>query len=397
VGEGAGRWLVIAEEDVLPATTGCRVDHRGFLDALVAAGTLTTLLVPSREGVDPVRYGKELPGVRVVALPRDERARHHLSVRPYVIGSRPLTDDLWRAVAADEGDGGYAAVVSYSVRVAHLGRAVAEPRGLPHLVRCQNLDSAYFADLARSSHGARRAGYVLESLRLRRFERELNADRAITAFADTSVDEAAGHRTRTATPVLHIPSYALAGVGTAAPLTGRSGVVFVGSLDVETNQAAVGWLVREVWPLLGVPGAALTVVGRRPGADLHALLDGRPGLSLHGDVPDTVPYLERAAVCTNPARTGSGINVKLLQGMAAGCAAVSTTLGASGLGWVDGEHLLVRDDPRDFAAAVRGLLTDAPARARLAAAGQAYVREQMDGAANLRRMADALGVRLVAA
>ena len=58
------------------------------------------------------------------------------------------------------------AVVSYSVRVAHLGRALAARFGVPHLVRCQNLDSRYFDDLATGQSGIRKLAYRVEAAKV---------------------------------------------------------------------------------------------------------------------------------------------------------------------------------------------------------------------------------------
>ena len=67
-------------------------------------------------------------------------------------------------------------------------------------------------------------------------------------------------------------------------------------------------------------------------------------------------HLAEAKVCIAPLLSGSGTRFKILEAWAAGRAVVSTTLGAEGLGARDGEHLLLADDPDDFADAVLRLL-----------------------------------------
>lgn len=390
------RWVVVAEEEILPATTGCRVDHLGFLEAAAAAGVRLLLVVPARARLDPAAYAAALPGVEVLTIPRDERAVRHLSRLPYVVASRPAPTDLTSRVEALLPDP--TAVVSYSVRVAHLGLRLAADLRLPHLVRCQNLDSAYFRDIAAKAAPVRRVGYLVEARKLAWFERGLNASAFVTAFADVSAGEAQEHRLHTAHPVLHVPSFALSSVAAAAEaaatVPARAGVVFVGSLDVETNQLAVAWLLDEVWPAVRAEHAAVTlaVVGRAPSAELRArvLAAEGQGVRLHADVPTVTPFLQAAAVCVNPVRTGAGINVKLLQGMAAGCAGVSTTVGAVGLDWVAGRDLEVADSPAAFSAAVLGLLADPGRCAALAERGRDLVRERLDPARGVRAFAEVL-------
>jgi glycosyltransferase involved in cell wall biosynthesis len=54
-----------------------------------------------------------------------------------------------------------------------------------------------------------------------------------------------------------------------------------------------------------------------------------------------------------------------------GKAVVSTSIGCEGLAAVDGENILVRDDPSGFAEAVVAVLTDGTLRRRLEAGGRA--------------------------
>jgi glycosyltransferase involved in cell wall biosynthesis len=71
-----------------------------------------------------------------------------------------------------------------------------------------------------------------------------------------------------------------------------------------------------------------------------------------------------------PLLSGSGTRFKILEAWAAGRAVVSTTLGAEGLGAVEGEHPLLADDADTFVAAIGRLLNDEELRARLGGAGR---------------------------
>ncbi len=77
-----------------------------------------------------------------------------------------------------------------------------------------------------------------------------------------------------------------------------------------------------------------------------------------------------------PLRAGSGTRFNILEAWAAGRAVVSTTIGAEGLGTVDGEHLLLADTPERFAEAVSALLDSADLRRRLGRAGRRLYEER---------------------
>jgi glycosyltransferase involved in cell wall biosynthesis len=69
------------------------------------------------------------------------------------------------------------------------------------------------------------------------------------------------------------------------------------------------------------------------------------------------PYLWGARISIVPIRIGGGTRLKIYECMAAGVPVVSTTVGAEGLRYRDGEDIVLADDPGSFAAACVRLLS----------------------------------------
>jgi glycosyltransferase involved in cell wall biosynthesis len=153
----------------------------------------------------------------------------------------------------------------------------------------------------------------------------------------------------------------------------RYDIVFTGKLDYRPNVDAVLWFAETVWPRIVVrrPGTTWAIVGQQPHRRLAHLRDVS-GVTLTGRVPTILPYLARSQVYVAPLRIGSGTRLKLIEAMAAGMAIVSTTVGAEGFPVVNGEQLILADDPDSFAAAVLSLLDDIDRRVALGAAARAY-------------------------
>jgi glycosyltransferase involved in cell wall biosynthesis len=79
----------------------------------------------------------------------------------------------------------------------------------------------------------------------------------------------------------------------------------------------------------------------------------------------------RAAAChIVPLRAGSGTRLKILNSWAMGKPVVSTSIGCEGLAAVDGENILIRDDPREFASAILRVLDDPGLAQRLGERGR---------------------------
>ncbi len=152
--------------------------------------------------------------------------------------------------------------------------------------------------------------------------------------------------------------------------------VYMGDYKYFPNTDAVLYFIREILPHVRHerPNFELVLLGKDAPPELMAL-DANPdsGVRVVGLVPDTRPYLQGSAMFVCPLRSGSGTRFKLLESLACGCPVVSTTIGAEGLNAVDGEHMLLRDDPREFAQAILALLDDPARGAEIGRAGRQWV------------------------
>lgn len=139
-------------------------------------------------------------------------------------------------------------------------------------------------------------------------------------------------------------------------------LLYVGWMYNAPNLQGVSYFLDAIWPQIrrAVPDATFTVVGEGTREALAG--SAQPGVSLAGYVEDIQPLLARCAAFVVPLRAGSGTRLKILEAMASGCAIVSTSVGCEGLEAVNGQHLLVADQPGAFAKAAISLLQD-PQRA----------------------------------
>ena len=83
-----------------------------------------------------------------------------------------------------------------------------------------------------------------------------------------------------------------------------------------------------------------------------------PQVLLAGRLDDLDATYRAARVCVVPLRYGTGTRIKIIEALAYGMPVVTTSKGAEGLAVVHGEHVLIADDPHDFAAATVRLLRD---------------------------------------
>jgi glycosyltransferase involved in cell wall biosynthesis len=397
----AQRWIVVADSSFLPAHGGGEREHLGFVRAAASRGMLALLVVPGATEADVPAYQRELGDVPVVVTARRTSPLMLLHpTKPYVVASRPAPGWLASRASALAPDATGIVVFSYKSR--DLGEALARGLGLPAVIRQHNREGAYHRSLASGTSGPRGLALAWEALRIERDERRLGRAGWLAGTADISRSDAEWRRGTGARHVVHVPPFALdlggrSGAGTVAAddaptlprgLATGPRVLFLGALDIATNTDALTWLLDAVWPLVAArhPTAVLDVVGRGPSAALRDRLARTTRAELSADVPDVRPYLSRAAVAVNPAVSGSGVNIKLIEYMDAGIPLVSTSLATQGLPLSAGD-LELQDTPEGFADAVVRLLADPSAARAMAKQGQDHVREILDAGANLDRIA----------
>jgi glycosyltransferase involved in cell wall biosynthesis len=142
-------------------------------------------------------------------------------------------------------------------------------------------------------------------------------------------------------------------------------VVFVGSFDWQPNVDGATWLINEVWPKVieKFPAAHFTLVGKKPPPYLEKLASDT--VEATGYVDSVTEYINRATCCVVPLWIGSGMRLKILEAFALGKAVVSTSLGAEGIEYLEGEDILIRDDAGSFADGILDVLGNAELRQEL--------------------------------
>ncbi len=175
-------------------------------------------------------------------------------------------------------------------------------------------------------------------------------------------------------------------------------IVFSGNLEYHPNIEGVRWFAAQIWPRIRqrapdvTPGVTSSLTWKLVGRNDHAvraIVANLDGITFTGAVDDAIAALASAKVCVVPLLSGSGTRFKILEAWAAARAVVSTTLGAEGLGAIDGQDLLIADDADSFANAVIRLLGEPTLRRRLGEAGRALYLDRFTWPVAWRALASA--------
>ncbi len=125
-------------------------------------------------------------------------------------------------------------------------------------------------------------------------------------------------------------------------------LLFVGSLDWYPNIDAIEWFLDEVFPLMKNKGLFhFEIVGRDPSNQLIQKVNTFLNVTLHSNVPSIEEYYLNADIVVIPIRSGSGINIKVLEALSYGIPIVMTTFAKRGYEGLD--FIPCSDDPESFA------------------------------------------------
>jgi polysaccharide biosynthesis protein PslH len=137
-------------------------------------------------------------------------------------------------------------------------------------------------------------------------------------------------------------------------------VFFIGTLDWFPNQEGLVWFLEKVWLKLlkRNPGIKFHVAGRNAPEWITLLFQKCPNVIYHGEIDDAFEYMQQNAIMIAPLFSGSGMRVKIIEGMAHGKAIVTTTIGAEGINVSNGENIMIEDDENEFMLRIDELITD---------------------------------------
>lgn len=112
-------------------------------------------------------------------------------------------------------------------------------------------------------------------------------------------------------------------------------VPFIGSLDWISYVNGLRWFLREVWPgiLKETPDAVLRIAGRNSG---NKKITGK-NILFYGEVEDSAEFLSASPVMIIPLFFGSGIRIRIIEGMHIGRSIVTTPVAVEGMVCRNGE------------------------------------------------------------
>lgn len=157
-------------------------------------------------------------------------------------------------------------------------------------------------------------------------------------------------------------------------------IFHIGGLDWLPNQEGILWFLKECWPLViaKLPEVKFYIAGRKAPQAFQQKIQRYPNLIFCGEVTSSVEFIRSKALMVVPLLSGSGMRIKIVEGMALGKAIVSTSVGAEGVDAVHDTHLAIANTPVEMANSIINLLSSKQKILQMGSNAQKFVKQQLD-------------------
>jgi polysaccharide biosynthesis protein PslH len=158
------------------------------------------------------------------------------------------------------------------------------------------------------------------------------------------------------------------------PLT----VFHFASMDWMPNIEAVDWLLKDVWPIVlkQIPNANLVLAGRGMPEKFCKLSSST--LQVITKVNDSKEFYKTYDIMLVPLWSGSGLRIKLVEGMAYGKAIITTSIGAEGINYQKNKDLIIADNADAYADAIISLLNNQTIKEELQQSARNFAEKHFD-------------------
>lgn len=154
------------------------------------------------------------------------------------------------------------------------------------------------------------------------------------------------------------------------------GIFHLGSMDWMPNLEALEWFLKTIWPTITAqyPEVKFYIAGR----NIPLYFTAHKNVVIVDDVPDAIAFMQSKSIMVVPLLSGSGMRVKIIEGLALKKCIVSTTLGAEGISVTQNENIILADSPQDFADALIKCISDKALCERLGENGRKLIEQKYE-------------------
>lgn len=227
------------------------------------------------------------------------------------------------------------------------------------IYRAHNIESDVWERLAQKEKFTPRRRYLqFLSRRLKTYETEqINRFHYIFAISEQdrqSILRFGGDASIEVLPVaLDFEKYKTDNARTSFPT-----LFHLGAMDWRPNKEGLEWFLDEIWPDIETLSSELRFYIAGKNMQKQFFEYDSDNLVVEGEVFDAVEFINSKAIMIVPLLSGSGMRVKIIEGMAMRKCIIATSMAAEGIGCVHGRDILIADTADEFYRSILQCITN---------------------------------------
>ena len=217
------------------------------------------------------------------------------------------------------------------------------------ILRAHNIEHLIWDRITKTTKNPIKKFYLSHlSKTLKKYELE-SLDKFDGIATITKTDAEFFKKTGTKTPIVDIPfginlnKFQLSDAEYEFP-----SLFHIGSMNWMPNEEGIDWFLKKVWDLVNekMPDLKFYLAGREMPDWL--LNNKKTNVEVVGEVENAQDFINSKAIMIVPLFSGSGIRIKIIEGMALAKTIISTKLGAEGIHYEDNKNILIANSPEEY-------------------------------------------------
>ncbi len=157
-------------------------------------------------------------------------------------------------------------------------------------------------------------------------------------------------------------------------------VFHIGALDWAPNQEGLHWFFNNVWQNLSTkqPNLKLYIAGRNAPDNFIEIIKKQPNTIYLGEVENAYKFMNSKAIMIVPLHSGSGMRIKIIEGMALSKTIVSTKIGTEGIPTENGKNILIANTAQEFSGAIEKSVSNRDLFDKIGRNAAKFIKENYD-------------------
>ncbi len=165
-------------------------------------------------------------------------------------------------------------------------------------------------------------------------------------------------------------------------------IFYLGAMDWLPNKEGLEWFLDEIWPDIETISGDLRFYIAGKNMQKQFFEYDSDNLIVEGEVFDAVEFMNSKAIMVVPLLSGTGMRVKIIEGMAMQKCIIATAMAAEGINYKAGRDILIANTAEEFYRSILQCITQPDKWRQIGVNARKMIEREHDIHKNASRMAE---------